>query len=1107
MDKTIFTSFKTLLLIILIISFYSNQVVAQNNNGVFFQAVARDNFSNPAKDRKIYVQSSIVQTTPTGTKVLTEEHQANTDASGVFSISIGNGVRVGGTASSLTTIDWSKGPFYLNLKVAITPIGGNSSWDYNKEWVDMGTTSFGAVPFALYAANAGGLDQKLSITDTTRMLAPYSKMVNALVASNITSLTAATVNAALNSKVNLVDSGLLYITPTMLAAKTFDQTPITSAITKKLNIADSTNGYVTPTQLAAKTFDTTSLSNRINLKATNVDLINLTTNVNSNTASITANTNSINSNTASITANTTAIGLKLDANKVGVANGVASLNLNGLIPNNQIPAISFQSATVVTGEPAMLALNNAVVGSIAIRTDNSKNFVLSALPASTIGNWIELVSPASVTSVNGNAGPTVNLAASDIPGVEALVNKSTATNLGSTNPSDILYPTQKAVKTYVDAQTAAAGVLDGTITNAKLAGSITAGKLVGTDISIVGTIATGVWSATTIGLTKGGTGATNAADARTNLGLVIGTNVQAPLTAGTDYLTPTGSAANLTNFPTLNQNTTGNAATATLATTATTAGNITATSNTTLTSLSNLNTVGTITSGTWSATTIDIAHGGTGSTTKNFVDLSTNQNAIGGTKTFSNNIVSNGVSIGKGSGVTTSSIIIGPWTNAGENSIAIGSGTMTGNGGAFNIAIGENALRDSGPVSKNTAVGFNAGSSATVGDNNTYLGYATIPNSGATISNSTAIGSGAKIYASNTIRLGANGLDGTTAIDSVITTGTLTAGAVTYPKTHGTANQVLSTTGSGTLTWTTVSTTADAATLSGTIAINNGGTGASSKSAAFNALSPMTTSGDIIYGGLNGTGTRLGKGNNFSFLTLDDVGLPTWTNAIRATSGSTYNAAVGFSFIGGDWAKNTGMFSDNPDDGTAMLKFRITGNSKLTIDPNNVTVLANTASTSKTTGSLIVSGGLGVSGDIYASNLNVSGAITGGTWSATTIAIANGGTGATNAAAALTNLGAAPINANLNDQTGTTYTLLSSDNGKVVTLENGSAITLTVPAGLSAGFNCMIVQKGLGVVTITPANTVTVTNRSGGTKTGGQNAIVSLIALTATYFISGGDMQ
>jgi len=51
----------------------------------------------------------------------------------------------------------------------------------------------------------------------------------------------------------------------------------------------------------------------------------------------------------------------------------------------------------------------------------------------------------------------------------------------------------------------------------------------------------------------------SASTARTNLGLAI----------GTDVLAPNGSAANLTSFPTLNQNTTGNAATATLATTAT----------------------------------------------------------------------------------------------------------------------------------------------------------------------------------------------------------------------------------------------------------------------------------------------------------------------------------------------------------------------------------------------------------------------------------------------------------------------------------------------------------------------------------------------------------
>jgi hypothetical protein len=65
-----------------------------------------------------------------------------------------------------------------------------------------------------------------------------------------------------------------------------------------------------------------------------------------------------------------------------------------------------------------------------------------------------------------------------------------------------------------------------------------------------------------------------------------------------------------------------------------------------------------------------------------------------------------------------------------------------------------------------------------------------------------------------------------------------------------------------------------------------------------------------------------------------------------------------------------------------------------------------------------------------------------------------------------------------NAQTGTTYTLVATDAGDVVTLTNGSAITVTVPTNASVAFpigtQITLAQMGAGKVTVAGAAGVTV---------------------------------
>lgn len=97
------------------------------------------------------------------------------------------------------------------------------------------------------------------------------------------------------------------------------------------------------------------------------------------------------------------------------------------------------------------------------------------------------------------------------------------------------------------------------------------------------------------------------------------------------------------------------------------------------------------------------------------------------------------------------------------------------------------------------------------------------------------------------------------------------------------------------------------------------------------------------------------------------------------------------------------------------------------------------------------------------------------------------------------------FDASINDKTDD-YTLLASDNGKVVVMNKASAVTVTVPSGLGAGFNCSFVQKGAGQVSFSDDSGATaINNRQSHTKINAQYGVASLLAYADDVFVLAGD--
>ncbi len=887
---------KFLFLIFTIVLFESVQ--AQIPQTLNYQGIARNASGEPIRYQEISVKISIIDSALAGKVAYQESRRVMTNYVGLFNIVIG-GPDAFYVFGNISAVDWATGNKHIKLE--IDPAGQNN-------YTIAGITKLQSVPYALYSTPSGNASGDLTGNYPAPSIAPKVVTTTKLADGSVTDIKVA-------MGINPAKVGLEKVNNTADIDKPIS-TATQSALNTKLNISD------TAVMLSNRiSRDTVSISNRINLKASTADVVSslatkvdkvagkelstndYTTAEKTKLAAITG-TNTGDQDLSSFATNS-ALALKANTSDVNAAlalksnttdvNAALSLKENlsnksidlatdgtsdvkypsvksvknyvdqmaGNILSGQVnadwtatagpakilnkPTLFSGSYTDLTGKPNLFSgaysdlsgkptlfsgsyadlTNKPTIPAAQVSADwNATTGVARILNkptlfsgayadlTGTIPIWnqnttgnaataTKLAAPKNINGVafDGSADITIAAAASTLSGTVLVANGGTGTSTitGIVKGNGINAMTAAVAGTdYLEPTGSAANLTNfptfnqNTTGNAATATKLAAPKNINgvafdgsADITIAAAAST---LSGTVLVANGGTGTS------TITGIVKGngTNAMTAAVAGTDYLEPTGSAANLTNFPTLNQNTTGNAATATklvapkningvafdgsaditiAAAASTLSGTVQVVNGGTGLTTAGLTgqVLTTVAGGTLSWTTPTSISVGTISTTSNVNGASitagvlnlapadgtnggvvtTGNQTFAGSKTFTNNINVNQLNVGApGSGSQNTMLGVATYSygTPGNNNTALGffslaSLSNTGNEGNDNTAVGTNAIRQGGAAngSRNTAVGSAALSNGSGTYNNTAVGYNTLA-AGISGASNTAVG-------------------------------------------------------------------------------------------------------------------------------------------------------------------------------------------------------------------------------------------------------------------------------------------------------------------------------------------------------------------------------